>query len=437
MSQQAALAPDPMMKKRWWILAALVVSMMSIANFQYAWTMFTTPLQDNFKASLAAVQVAFTAFVMVQTWLVPVEALLVDKYGTRIVMTVAGLIVGISWVWSGMATSLPMLIGAYAFGGIGVGAVYGASIGAATKWFPDHRGLCVGAVAGSYGFGTALTVIPIANMIQNSGYQQTFITFGIIQGVLVFLAAQFIRLPAIGWKPQGWVPQVNNKGVVQSARSSTPAEMMRTGPFYVLYIMMTMVAFGGLMVTAQLKPIGVSYGYDKVIIIGTTSAVTLALMLDRILNGFTRPMWGWISDHIGRYNTMTLAFSLEACAIVILTLTIKNPAAFVIMSGMTFFAWGEIYSLFPAAITDIYGPKYATTNYGIQYTSKGIASLLAGPGAALLMAAAGSWLPVLYTAAAMDLTAAILAVVWLKPMVTKLIRERSQAEAGLAKAAGD
>lgn len=415
------------MTTRWFVLIALVVGMMAVANPQYAWTLFTTDLRADFKASLAAVQMALTLFIAVQTWLVPLENYLVDRYGPRWVMTLGGLILGISWVWSANVHSLSSFYLSYALGGVGVGTVYGASIGMAAKWFPDRRGLAAGLVAGSYGFGTLFTVIPIANSITANGWRSTMIVAGITMGIIVMIASQFVRAPQLGWKPAGWVPKTTGKGLVQNTRNYTPGEMVKTAPFYILYIMMTMVAFGGMMVTAQLKPIGVSYGYDKILVWGT-SAVNLALMLDRALNGFTRPMWGYISDHIGRYNTMALAFTLESIAISIFAYFIKSPMGFVIMSGMTFFAWGEIYSLFPSAITDVYGTKYASTNYGIQYTSKGVATLLAGPGAAMLMERTGSWLPVFYTAVGMDLCAAILAFFWLKPMVLRLITQRTGGE---------
>lgn len=411
---------------RWVVLAACVLAMMATANLQFSWTLFTTPLTQGLNASLAAVQVAFTLFVLVQTWLVPVEAFLVDKLGARIVVSVAGLLVGASWVGAGMAKSLPALYAAYAIGGIGAGAVYGACVGSVMKWFPDRRGFCVGVVTGAFGSGTVFTIVPISNMIDTKGYAAAFIFFGILQGLVVLFAAQFMKMPREGYLPEGYVKKADTK-VQQSTRDYTPVEMLKTPTFYVLYAMMTMVAFGGLTVTAQLKPIGVSYGFDKVILLGGLSAINVALLLDRVIHGFTRPFWGWLSDRIGRYNTMAMAFTLEAGAVALLTTFVNHPILFVILSGLSFFAWGEIYSLFPTAIADIFGNKYATTNYGIQYTAKGTASILAGPGAALLMAAAGgSWLPVLWAAVVCDLVAATLAIFWLKPLVTKMIARTKQ-----------
>jgi MFS transporter, OFA family, oxalate/formate antiporter len=418
---------------RWFKLAACIAAMMAIANLQYAWTLFTTPLMGSMNASLAAVQWAFTAFVIAQTGLVPINGYLVDRFGPRVVVSIAAFLVGVSWVGAGMANSLAELYAAYAVGGIGAGAVYGATVGLAMKWFPDRRGLCVGMVAGSFGFGTALTIVPISRMIESSGYRSAFIMWGLVQGVVVLVAAQFLAMPPPGWLPAGWEEaklKIQHK-VHQSLRDYTPREMLRSGSFYLLYMMMTMVAFGGLMVIAQLKPIGEKYGASSYIVVGGMSALTLALLLDRVLNGFSRPFFGWLSDHMGRYDTMALAFMLGALAMSAFTLMVERPVWFVILSGLAFFTWGEIYSLFPSAIADIFGSKYATTNFGIQYTSKGVASILAGPGAAMLMAASNSWVPVLVVAVACNVLAACLALFWLKPLVVRLVRDQtSQARAG-------
>jgi len=296
----------------------------------------------------------------------------------------------------------------------------------AMKWFPDRRGLCVGVVAGSYGFGTALTTLPISYLIEHNGYRTAFIVFGAIQGVVVLVAAQFLRMPPAGWLPAGWeaIKAKVQRKVYQSSRDYTPGEMLRSGSFYLLYLMMTLVTASGLMLTAQLKPIGVTYGYDKYALFGGFTVLTLTLSLNQVLNGSARPFFGWVSDRIGRYDTMAIVFVMEAVTITILTLVVARPFWFIVISALMFFAWGDIYSLFPAAIADIFGSKHATTNYGIQYTAKGIGSILAGPGAALLMAASHSWIPVFWGAVACNVIAAGLAVLWLKPRVARLVREQ-------------
>jgi len=410
-------------------LAACIIAMLAIANLQYAWTLFTSPLTKNLHATLAAVQLAFTFFVLAQTWLVPINAYLVDRFGARVVVAVAGVLVGAGWIGAGLAQSLLALYVAYGIGGIGAGAVYGATIGIALKWFPDRRGLCVGMVAGSYGFGTALTVLPISHMIGTRGYQSAFITWGAIQGLVVMIAAQFLRMPPAGWLPAGWeaIKARVQRKVQQSSRDWTPREMLQSGSFYLLYLMMTLVTFSGLMVTVQLRPVAESYGFDKYLLFGSVTVLSLTLLLNQVLNGSARPFFGWVSDRLGRYDTMAMVFILEALAITALTLRVSRPVWFVILSGLMFFAWGDIYSLFPSAIADIFGSKYATTNYGLQYTSKGIGSILAGPCAAWLMAASGSWLPVFWAAVACNVTAAALAVLWLKPRVTRLVKEQAAA----------
>ena len=402
--------------KRGWQLAGCVVMMMAIANLQYAWTLFTIPISKTMGVKLSAVQLAFTIFILLETWLVPFEGWLIDKLGARLIVSVGGLMVGLSWIGSGMVTSLGGLYFWYGFGGVGAGAVYGACMGQALKWFPDRRGLAAGMTAGSYGFGTALTVLPIQAMIASSGYQSAFIVFGIIQGLVVVGVSQFMLAPPDGWKPADWKP-VALVAAAQSQVSYTPTQMLHSGIFYLMYFMMALVAFGGLMVTAQLKPIATTYGLDKTVVLFGITALSMALMLDRILNGLTRPFWGWVSDHIGRYNTMAIAFGLEGFAIIALLNLVHKPLWFVILTGFTFFAWGEIFSLFPAAIGDIFGPKYATTNYGIQYTAKGTASIFAGWGAAVILEMTGTWIPVFWIAVGCDLTAALLAILALKPLV--------------------
>ncbi|HEY3103308.1 MAG TPA: oxalate/formate MFS antiporter [Pyrinomonadaceae bacterium] len=418
---------------RWFILVACSVAMLAVANLQYAWTLFTTDLTNSLHVRLDAVQWTLTFFVIAQTGLFPINAYFVDRFGPRLIVALASLFVAVGWVGAGLANSLPALYVSYALGGIGAGAVYGGCVGVAMKWFPDRRGLCVGIVAGSYGFGTALTALPIDRMIKSSGYRSTFITWGIVQGIVVLLAAQFIKMPPAGWLPAGWeaIKAKVRRKVVQSMCDCTPREMLKSGSFYMLYLMMTLVTASGLMLTAQLKPIGVTYGYDKYALFGGYTVLTLTLSINQVLNGSARPFFGWVSDRIGRYDTMAIVFVMEAVTITVLTLVVGRPFWFIVISGLMFFAWGDIYSLFPAAIADIFGSKYATTNYGIQYTSKGLGSILAGPGAALLMASAGSWIPVFWTAVACNVTAAGLALLWLKPQVTRMVKEQTSDTPGV------
>jgi OFA family oxalate/formate antiporter-like MFS transporter len=409
-------SPPP--AKRWTQLIACVVAMMAIANLQYAWTLFTTPLSESLNAKLSDVQYAFFIFVLIQTWLGPGYGTLIDRIGTRVVVSGGALLVGLGWAGSGLTGSLAGLYFWYGLGGVGAGAVYLASIGTALKWFPDRRGLAAGLTAGAYGFGTALTILPIQWMIDSSGYRATFIVWGVVQGAIILVAAQFLRKPPT----QGLPAAPKTSRVVQNAVDYTPGQMVRTGTFWLMYLMMTMVAFGGLMVTAQIKPIASTYGMDKTVLFWGVTALGLAMMLSGVLNGATRPFWGYVSDRIGRYQTMGVAFALEAVGIFALLNLMGHPLWFVIMSGLVFFAWGEIYSLFPAAIGDVFGPKYAATNYGIQYTAKGTASFFASVGAARLFEIYGSWEGVFWVAILCDLAAASLAFFWLRPLAHRLAR---------------
>jgi OFA family oxalate/formate antiporter-like MFS transporter len=396
---------------RWLQLAFGVVCMCMIANMQYGWTFFVNPMQERHGWDRAAIQVAFTLFVVTETWLVPIEGWFVDKYGPRIVTMFGGLLCAIAWVINSYADSLTVLYIAAAIGGTGAGAVYGTCVGNSLKWFPDRRGLAAGITAMGFGAGSALTVVPIQAMIKSQGYEAAFFYFGIGQGVIVMLLALFLRSPA-----KGQVPDVAR--VSQSKRDYKPAEMVRTPIFWVMYAMFVMMAAGGLMATAQLGPIAKDFKIADVPVslLGITlPALTFAATLDRVLNGVTRPFFGWVSDHIGRENTMFISFAIEGLGIYALSQFGDNPIAFVLLTGLVFFAWGEIYSLFPATCGDTFGSKYAATNAGLLYTAKGTAALIV-PYTSVLTTMTGSWHAVFLAAAALNIFAALLALFVLKPM---------------------
>jgi MFS transporter, OFA family, oxalate/formate antiporter len=388
-----------------------IVCMVMIANLQYGWTLFVIPIDQKYHWGRAAIQVAFTIFVLTETWLVPVEGWLVDTFGPKIVVLVGGVLVAFAWVINSAADTLPVLYLAAAIGGIGAGAVYGSCVGNALKWFPDRRGLAAGLTAAGFGAGSALTIIPIQSMIQTSGYEATFLWFGLGQGLVVVVLSLLLRAPLTGEAPA-------STRLRQTVRDYSPVEVLGSPIFWVMYVMFVLVGAGGLMATAQLAPIANDFQIAKipVSLLGLTlPALTFALSIDRVLNGLTRPFFGWVSDQIGRENTMFIAFGLEAVGIWALSQFGHDPVRFVILSGVVFFAWGEIYSLFPSTCTDVYGVKYATTNAGLLYTAKGTASLLV-PLANVLAAASGDWRAVFLVAALMNVAAAIMALAVLKPL---------------------
>jgi OFA family oxalate/formate antiporter-like MFS transporter len=397
----------------WAQLIIGIICMVMIANMQYGWTLFVGPIGAKFHWSKAAIQVAFTVFVLFETWLVPVEGYLVDRFGPRWIVVIGGVLCGIAWTINSFADSLGMFYFAAAIGGIGAGGVYGTCIGNAVRWFPGRRGLAAGLTAAGFGAGSAATIVPIANMIKSAGYEQTFLTFGLIQGAVVCILGWLILVP-----PAVYMATPTKLAPGASRHQAQPLQMLKTPVFWVMYLMFVMMAAGGLMAVAQLAPIAKDFKVAEipVSLIGLTMpALTFALTLDRILNGLCRPFFGWVSDHIGREQTMLLAFALEGFGILALANLGTNPVSFVLLSGLVFFAWGEIYSLFPATVTDTYGTRYATANTGLMYTAKGTAALLV-PLANVLVAAKGSWHPVFMTAAVLNILAALMAIFVLKPM---------------------
>lgn len=410
-SQDLALASSG----RWWQLIAGVICMTMIANLQYGWTLFVEPLDARFHWGRPAIQLAFTIFVLAETWLIPIEGYLVDRFGPRPIVMGGGILCGVAWALNSVADSLTLLYLAAAVGGIGAGAVYGTCVGNALKWFPDRAGLAAGLTAAGFGAGSALTVVPISRMIQTSGYEAAFLKFGVAQGLVVFALSWMLRAPEKGMIPAG---PFKSKSIALDYRTR---DMVRTRAFWVMYAMFVMVASGGLMATAQLASIANDFRVASVpvTLLGLTlPALTFALSIDRVLNGLTRPFFGWVSDHIGRENTMFFAFAIEAIGIYVLGQWGYHPVAFVLLSGLVFFAWGEIYSLFPATCRDTYGGRYAAANAGLLYTAKGTASLLVP--LASILARMGGWQSVFNLASGLNVVAALMALLLLKPLRTRM-----------------
>jgi len=397
---------------RWVQLAMGVVCMAMIANLQYGWTLFVDPIDAKYHWGRAAIQLAFTLFVVTETWLVPVEAWFVDKYGPSIVVRFGGVMIAIAWVLNSFADSLVLLYIGAICGGIGAGSVYGTCVGNALKWFPDHRGLAAGATAAGFGAGAAITVVPIAHMITASGYQHAFLTFGIGQGVIVFIVALFLR------KPSRAMPVKKKQlNLPQTKLDFTPPQVLRSPIFWVMYLVFVMVAAGGLMAAAQIAPIAHDFkiANEPVGLFGfQMAALTFAISLDRIFDGFGRPFFGFVSDRIGREHTMFIAFGTAALMLLTLSMYGHIPVVFVLSTAVYFGVFGEIYSLFPATSGDTFGAKFATTNNGMLYTAKGTASLLV-PLASIIAAKFG-WQAVFVVAVALNATAALMALFVIKPM---------------------
>ena len=403
--QQASVFANP------WIQLILgIVCMAAVANMQYGWTLFVDPIDAKYHWGRPAIQFAFTLFVFLETWLVPIEGYLVDRFGPRIVVIIGAVMVAVAWTINSQATSLLLLYIAAAIGGIGTGAVYGTCVGNALKWFPGRRGLAAGCTAAGFGIGAAITIAPISTMIGTDGYEHAFLFFGLLQGLIVFIAA-FGLLVA----PPALIAAAPKKS--QSTRSFSPIEVLKSPLFYVMYLMFFLVAAGGLILIANMAPMAKDLKIAKatVDIFGMTAvAGTFAIKAQRIFDGFGRPFFGWVSDHIGRENTMAIAFLIGAAALYLLSQTATTPIMFVVFSTLYFAVFGEIYSLFPATQGDTFGAQFAAANAGMLYTAKGTGSLVVAFGTAL--AASHGWNSILWMAMCGNVIAALLALFVLKPM---------------------
>jgi len=394
---------------RWYQLLLGTIAMMSVSSPQYVWTLFTGPLNQKLGTTLAEIQITFSLLIVVSTFFSPFLAFMVDRFGPRLLFSVGAIMSGGSWIASAYATNVWSLYIIYGIiGGVGLGIVGVGVVGLMVRWFPDRRGLAVGVVQAGFGFGPVFTSFPIDSMIKASGYQHTLIVWGIIQGLIGLLVAQGLRRPPDNYRPSGFDEETITIEL-QSRRSYSPREMLQNPIFYLLFLMMAMMSTSGLMIVSNVGPIANEYKVAQVVILGM-AALPLSLTISRVTNGLTRPFFGWVSDRIGREYTMALAFSLEAMAILVLFAFLENPVMFVLLTGLVFFGWGEIFSLFPSTLTDTFGPKYATTNYGFLYMAQGVGSILGGPAAALLKQLTGGWIAVFVSVVCLDALTAFLAV---------------------------
>jgi MFS transporter, OFA family, oxalate/formate antiporter len=397
---------------RWIQLGLGLIAMMSISSPQYVWTLFVAPFQAATGATLPAIQVTFSVLIVLQTWLAPLQGWLVDKFGPKFLIALGAALTGLGFVLSSQVTSAWALYLSYgALCGFGSGIVYIGIVGLMVRWFPDRRGFAVGMVAAGYGVGAILTTFPIDAMLKSSGHRPTLVTFGLILGAVGVCAALGLRAPGPGEVMQ----RPSAASVARSGRDYAPPEMLKTPIFWLLFLMMTMMSTDGLMVVSQFGPVMRDFGIADVAISGM-AALPFALTLQRIANGLTRPFFGWVSDVIGRDNTMFVAFGMEAIAVWLMLLARDNPPLFAVMSGIVFFGWGEIFSLFPSTLTDTFGTRHATTNFGFLYISQGIGSVLGGPAAAWMHEQTGSWFPVFGLIIVLDALTAVLALFVLKPM---------------------
>ncbi|MDR5796067.1 oxalate/formate MFS antiporter [Caballeronia sp. LZ008] len=411
-----AAAPAIAAHNRWLQLGLGLLCMMSISSPQYVWTLLTKPLSAKLGVPLPELQVTFSLLIILQTFFSPFQGKLIDRFGPRLLISLGTVMSGLSWVLSSMAASTSMLYLTYGLvGGLGTGIVYVGVVGLMVRWFPDRRGFAAGAVAAGYGMGAIVTTFPISASLAARGLDATLWIYGIAFAVVGFVASQGLRVP------RDEAPAKASAVAVSNVPNLRPSQMMKSPLFWLMFAMMTMMSTSGLMVTSQMATFAADFGITKVVVFGM-AALPLALTIDRFTNGLTRPLFGWVSDKFGRENTMFFAFALEGVAMALWLLTRDNAVLFVLLSGVVFFGWGEIFSLFPSTLTDTFGTRHATENYGWLYISQGIGSIFGGPLAALLHQHAESWVPVFSVGITLDIVTAVLAMFVLKPMRAKFLQ---------------
>jgi OFA family oxalate/formate antiporter-like MFS transporter len=435
MIANAATPPQPASSNgfRWIQLITGVICMAMIANLQYGWTYFVSPMAKAHSWDVGSIQVAFSIFVALETWLTPVQGWIVDSLGPnrgpKLMVAAGGLFVALGWLINAKAGSLEMLYLGAVVSGIGAGGIYATCVGNAVKWFPDRRGLAVGLTAAGFGAGAAVTVIPIQMMIASIGYADTFFWFALGQGGIIFALAWLLRSPQPGEAPSGSAVKV-----LQSKTSSAPGQMLASPVFWLLYVMFVLVSASGLMVAAQIALIAKDYGVAQTVVLFGATTLIVSGVIDNLANGGARPFFGWVSDQIGREYTMGIAFTAGGLAYWLLGTAGTTPWTFVICAALIFFTWGEIFSLFPSTCTDMFGPKYATTNTSLLYTAKGLSAFVV-PLANVLKNYTGNWHAVFAVAAIMNFIVVALALFVVRPMRISISASENKAEGAVGQPA--
>ena len=422
---------------RWIQLVCGIIAMIVISNYQYAFTLFTPGMKLTFPGvPYAKIAAVFSAFILFETWPMPVSGYFVDKFGIRKLMTFGAMCIALGWVLGGTIAKSPLELYIYygVISGTGAGIIYISCVANALKWFPDRRGLAAGLTAAGFGGGAALTILPIAHSIHGMGWAHAMAVWGLGQGIVAFAAAMILRHPPTGWVPAGWDEKAKqvHKAVAQSKVNFTWIQTLGRPEFYLLYTMFFFATAGGLIATANLSQIAKSLHVSEAKIWGL-AIVPLTATLTSLCNALSRILWGSVSDRLGRERTMFLTFGVEAVLVFLVTKIAGAPLAFLVLFSFIFLFWGEIYSLFSATTGDIFGPKNASANYGMVYTAKGAASVFAGFGAAALAAYfGGSFAVPFYISAVLCAIAAICSLFILRPLLRGRIAKEARSAEGMA-----
>ncbi|KAL1524653.1 hypothetical protein AB1Y20_019540 [Prymnesium parvum] len=392
------------------LLLCVMVAMTAIGHCQYTWTLFVPSIKRSLHVNFAQVQLGFSIFITLQTCSVLALGVLVTPKLYKAVMCAGSLLIGGAYYGLSVSSQLGHVYVCCAALGMGVGCVYNGCVSLAVRLFPRNRGLASGMAASGYGGGTLLTVSLLRSRIESDGYQLTFRWLGVYVS-LISLAASSL-LPH-----ELWMEKKMEEPPPHLYRMDVPLKKaVRKDTFWLLYLLLVLITFVGLVVTAQLRPLAEAFDIPI-----KTFVYALQERADRMLNFISRPLWGSVSDVIGRLEALGLAFSMQAVVLVIWSAHLGDESYFVICSALSTFSWGEVYSIFPAIAADLYGVQHVSATFGALYTGKAVASILAGPVVSVVSDLL-SWYLIIEVMAFLSLLDALLAVFVLKPRVDRETR---------------
>jgi OFA family oxalate/formate antiporter-like MFS transporter len=400
---------------RWVVLISSVVINLCIGS-NYAWSVFQKPLIDMFHWSTSATSLVFTISSGVVPFAMIVAGNIQDKIGPRKVLLVGGLFFAAGVIGAGFTNSLGVLYATYGIvGGIGIGATYACTVANTVKFFPDRRGLASGLVAAGFGSGAALFAPLSAALIDSYGVLTAFKILGTGYLILIPVLALFIQAAPPGYVPPGWTP---------AAKSNNPAtavdknwkQMLSDPKFYVLWCVYAIGTVSGLMIIAHASP----FGQEIIKISPKTAAIAISILA--LANTGGRIFWGWVSDKVGRYNTVVMMFLLGGIAMLILS-KISGLIAFVAVLMVIGLCFGGFMGIYPSITADTFGPKNLGMNYGVMFTAFGSAAFV-GPRLAATVKEAqhGDYTYAFLIAAALSLVGVVLTLVFIvtnKPRVKK------------------
>src|SRR6266496_5982282 len=364
--------PTTVRASRWWrVLGGLSMNM--ALGTLYGWSVFVAPLEKEFHWTLSQTSTTFTVAVTVFALSFILAGRLQDKLGPFWISITGGILVSAGFFLCAYTHSLTWLYVCFGvIGGLGNGFGYATPIPVMAKWFPDKRGLAVGLAVAGYGGGSAIFG-PLANLwlIPKYGWRTTFVVLGVVFFVMTLIGAFLLKNPPAGYRPPGWTPAPAAK-TAATTYEFRPGETLRTPTFYFMWIAYALGTFGGFMVISQLVPFAKSMNIPA----GALTAITLVIGASGNASG--RILSGWMSDAMGRLNVLRLMIAISAISMPVLYLTGANVTMLYVMVFIVYWCYGTQLSVNGSATSDFWGTKNAGINYGLLFTSWGVAGII-GP----------------------------------------------------------